>query len=372
MNNKVFLTGATGLLGSYLLKLLIENGNQVYVLARGKNGIDAGLRIKEILKFWDGSISNSFFKNIHIVEGDITQPNLGLKKDIWKKLIKDINLIFHSAALPELRKELEAIRKINVGGAKNVLDFACECKKIKLFNHISTAYVVGDKQGIRFSEDMLELGQGFYNTYEQSKFEAEVMTKKYVSKGLKISTFRPSMVMGDSIEGKTLNFRLFYEPLHFFSLGLFDEFPADLKSTQNLINIDTVANIILLLGEHGDADTYHVTSNYNDNLNLESFLALAAEYFGIRMPKFVQKDKFDFSRWTFIQKTLAEAYVPYFNYSTKFSSERTQKALSKLNFIMPAIDKDNILNIFQYCAKIGFIKKDGYGDTRVNKKKMHN
>jgi thioester reductase-like protein len=48
----IFLTGATGLLGSYLLKTFLKNDHKVYALARDKNGKPAKQRVVDILKFW--------------------------------------------------------------------------------------------------------------------------------------------------------------------------------------------------------------------------------------------------------------------------------------------------------------------------------
>ena len=103
MNKKrtVFLTGATGLLGSYLLKILLENKNKVYALARNKNGKTAQQRIIESVRFWVGSTTPHILKNLTIVEGDIAEANLGIKTPIRvKKLISNIEIEFSPSARP--------------------------------------------------------------------------------------------------------------------------------------------------------------------------------------------------------------------------------------------------------------------------------
>lgn len=366
----VFLTGATGLVGSYLLKILLKNEYQVYVLARSKDKQSAKDRVLDILKFWDVGITDSnLSKELRIIEGDIIYPDLGIKskKDI-EALISDVEIIFHSAALAELRAPFEIIKKINVEGTRNVLDFALQCKKrggLKKVNHISTAYVVGTAKIKEFSEDMLELGQGFNNTYEQTKYEAEVLAKEYLNKGLNISIFRPSMVMGDFDEGKINDFRLFYQALHFFSQEIYDEFPADLGCFQNLINIDTVAEAISLLGKIEEPRVYHVTSP--QDTSLDSSLRLASDYFGFKLPRFIPIEEFTFSQWTPAQKALAEPYIPYFNYAKKFLSQDTQGILREYDFKYPEIDKNNIMRNLTYCYKRSFIKRKGQnGYSKVN------
>ncbi|MBM3244826.1 MAG: NAD-dependent epimerase/dehydratase family protein [Candidatus Omnitrophica bacterium] len=346
----VFLTGATGLVASYLLKILLQQGNFVYCLARSKDGISAGERVTSLLKFWD---KNTPTENLRVLDGDVTLPGLGIKKE-KEEVASNAEIIYHSAALAELRSPLDVISKINVEGTNNILEFALGCKKLKKLNHISTAFVIGDRKGVNFTEDMLQEGQGFYNTYEQTKYEAEILVKNYVKKGINISIFRPSMVMGDFKEGRTNSFRLFYEPIHFFSRGIYEEFPADDNGFHNLINIDTVAQALFLLGDRGEQATYHLVSK--EEVRIKELFGLAADFFGFKMPKCTPLSKFDFSQWTPVQKLLAEPYIPYFNYNTKFVSERTHAVLKEYGFSFPKIDKSNLTRIFEYCRRRGYIK----------------
>ena len=67
MNNKkttIFLTGATGLIGSYLLKILLNNGHKVFCLARTKKNKPAKQRVTDILKFWDEKVLSDNFNNL--------------------------------------------------------------------------------------------------------------------------------------------------------------------------------------------------------------------------------------------------------------------------------------------------------------------
>lgn len=356
----ILLTGATGSVGSYLLKILLENKNKVYVLARAKGNKCARDRVLDILRFWDEAlIDKNLINNLHIIEGDITLPNLGMtsKKDI-ELLVSDVEVIFHSAAAIDFRMPLEMARKINVIGTRNVLDFALNCKKrgtLKKVNHISTAYIMGTKKNIYFSEDMLELGQDFYTTYEKTKYEAEILVKECLYESLDISVFRPGIVIGDSKEGKINDFRLFYQPLIFFSKEIYEQFPFSLECSHNLINVDTVAKAIFLLGDRSGPKIYNITSPQNTSILF--CLRLASEYFGFKLPRFVPIEEFDFKKWTPVQKALAELYIPYFNnYDVKFMSQKTQDILKEYNFIYPEINKDNIIRNLAYCYKAGFVK----------------
>lgn len=357
----VFITGATGLLGSYLLKILLCGNYRVYVLSRSKDNKNCEERIMDALRFWDGGkLDLEYLKNLRIIEGDIVYPDLGINsREKLEELISEVQVIVHSAASTEIKMPLDDIRKINVEGTVNVLDFALKCRKeggkIKKINHISTAYVVGTKKNIDFTEDMLDISQCFYNTYEQSKYEAEKLVNKYRHLGLNISIFRPSMIIGDSRDGRATDFRLFYTPLRFFSRGTFVDFPANSSTYQNLINVDMVAEGIYLLLEREEQRTYHLTAPRGVSIgNLD----VIADYFGFKLPNFIPLEQFDFQKLTPVQNLLVEPYYPYFNYTVKFASAETQSVLKEYNFAIPEIDNDNLLRNMAYCEKRGFIKRE--------------
>ncbi|MEI8349198.1 MAG: SDR family oxidoreductase [Candidatus Omnitrophota bacterium] len=355
----IFLTGATGLLGSYLLKILLENDNKVYALVRSRKNKSGYQRVIDLLKFWDDSISATTLKNLIAIEGDITLDDFGFEqKDTLKVISSEVEVIFHCAALTSFIAPLAILKKINIEGTKKVFDFALGCKKIKKINHISTAFVVGNKNDINFNEGMLKLGQGFYNDYERTKYEAEELMDGYRKKGINISVFRPSLIIGESKDGKTNNFNFFYEPHRFFSQELYADFPMNLECSLNLINIDTATKAIFLLGCRDESATYHIVSP--DDTNNYFFAKLSSEYFGFKMPKFTPLEKFDFTKWTFTQKVLATPFIPYCNYKNKFISSYASNILKEYKFEYPKIDSKNLIRTFEYCDRVGFIKKKTY------------
>jgi nucleoside-diphosphate-sugar epimerase len=266
------------------------------------------------------------------------------------------DMLIHSAALAELRAPLEKIRTINVGGTKNVMDFAVSARqkgRLKKVNYISTMYVCGDYRG-EFCEEVLGVGQRFHNTYEQTKFEAEMLVRDYRDQGLPCSIFRPSMVMGDSTQGKTNNFRLFYEPLHFFSKGIFSVFPVEPESGINLIHVDMVVRAICALKDEPASSVYHIISP--NTINVVELCRIASEYFGFSLPEFVPREQFQESAWTPTQKAMAQPFIPYFHYQGIWASASTEKDLAPYNACPSAISREDLLTVFSYCSRVGFIK----------------
>ena len=222
--SKYFITGGTGFLGAQLItEILLRTDHRVYSLVRGASQEQAEKyqydRLKEVFPE-DICDIRDIKPRVKVCLGDTTKDNLGLSSQDYELLINEVDSIYNSAAITDFNRPLETVRKVNLYGTKNVLDFALICKKkkgpLKTVNHISTAYVVGRKKCI-FKEKDLDVGQTFNNTYEQSKYETEKEIGKYREKGLNINIFRPTTILGRFSDGKTTNFKMFYQPLHFFA-----------------------------------------------------------------------------------------------------------------------------------------------------------
>lgn len=357
----IFLTGITGFLGSFLAVELLKKGHKIYALARGKGNKSAKERVYDALKFafyedeWD---VESGSKNVEVIQGDIVQDDLGIAPSKWNELVEIIDFIFHSAALTELNVPIEVIRKPNVEGTRHVLNFALECQekgRLRKFNHISTVYVCGDHEG-EFDETMLDVGQSFNNAYEQSKFEAELLVRDYQKKALNISVFRPSLIIGESQEGRTNSFQHIYKFLRLLSLKILDVYPIDIESWQNLVNVDSVSKSIVALSDKEEKLVFH-TINPVD-ICLDTFIRLSCDFFNLRMPNFIAYRNFDFDKISSVQKALIMPVIPYLNCKTKFKSEKTQKALKKYDLILPKLDKECLLRMFEYCFLAGYIKSN--------------
>jgi len=362
-NGHIFLTGATGSLGSFLVKELLDKGYRLSVLVRGRQRLSAADRFRAAVEFvyrdeWDLDFISD---RVTVVEGEITQPGLGIPPTEMERLVAETDIMIHSAALAELNFPLEFIRMVNVEGTRNVMEMASQCHqfgRLRHIHHISTMYIAGDHRG-DFDETMLDVGQGFHNTYEQTKFEAEHLVRDYQSRGLPVKILRPSMVMGDSCTGRINSFRLFYHPLHYFARELFKVFPCDLDCRQNLINIDVAVRAIsTLLTDDSGNDVYHIMTP--EGIRLREFLNMAARYFEFRLPRCVSSDKFDFSRLTPVQKGLCAEHVPYFNYRACFQAGKTEKLLeSHYDFHYPVVNEEILRAVFRYCVETGFLKRRG-------------
>lgn len=136
---------------------------------------------------------------VSILVGDIVAPDLGLRLIDTEILQKKITDIYHLASIYHLGIDKAHAYEVNVLGTRHVLAFAKKCNALVRLNHFSTSFVSGDREGVILERE-LDRGQHFRNTFERTKFAAEIEIRR-AQRELPISIFRPSLVVGDSKSG---------------------------------------------------------------------------------------------------------------------------------------------------------------------------
>ena len=141
----VLLTGATGFLGGYLLKELVERTEMpIYCLTRSDGTLGARARLMDNLHFLFGADAVEAWplERIAIVEGDLAKERFGLSEAGYAELAERTGAVFHAAAMLWHFGKLEQFLKVNVQGTENLLAF-CSAGMPKTLNHISTLAVSG-------------------------------------------------------------------------------------------------------------------------------------------------------------------------------------------------------------------------------------
>ena len=218
MSSRNLVTGVTGFVGSHLAYRLLENGDHVLALARGSRNESPRDRVLEVLRSVAGQHRdfNAHLNRLEVLEGDISQPRLGLSDDGYRHAAASSDAVWHCAASLSFEEEQrEEIFRLNVGGTLQVLDLVFQTPTRNL-HHVSTAYVAGMKDFSTESE--INTGQTFRNPYEESKCKAETLVADAHAKGRIVArVYRPSIVIGDSDTGRATHFHGVYA----FIRGLF-------------------------------------------------------------------------------------------------------------------------------------------------------
>jgi long-chain acyl-CoA synthetase len=335
----VFLTGATGFVGMELLARYLERTDRrIYALVRGRDDGEAGERIRRTLIDMFGP-ANPYSERVVAVRGDVTSAGLGVLGGLdW--LAGQVSEVVHSAASVSFELEAQQARAINVDGTRRVLEFAERCHArgaLRRMSYISTAYVAGDHVGC-FSEDDLDVGQRFRNTYEQSKFEAECLIAR--SRGqLPVTIFRPSIIVGERDSGWTAAFNVLYWPLRAFSKGAYAALPARADAPADVVPVDYVADAIFALNQSPASlgATFHLTAGAHVS-SVGELVALAAAYFKRPLPRLIEPSLYvRFVHPLLVRAasdersrralTRSEIFFPYFAMRALFDARRTRVTL---------------------------------------------
>lgn len=183
------LTGFTGFLGERLTAELLATRPEARILAL--------VRPASLDRARARAHAFNVGARLELVAGDLTVDGLGV--DRAEGMFGRIREIYHLAALYDLTCTAAAAELANVHGTTNLLAFAARCPGLRRLHHVSTCYVAGDHQG-RFGEGDLDLGQGFLNHYDRTKFQAERAVRQYRGPGA-TTIYRPAIVVGDSRTG---------------------------------------------------------------------------------------------------------------------------------------------------------------------------
>lgn len=194
----IVLTGATGLLGRYLLRDFLMRGHRVAVVARGNEKQSAQERIEQIMQMWENEEGKPLPRPV-CMTGDITQPLCDLSEDDQAWLREHGHCMLHCAASLTFHAYKGEPQRTNVEGTNNVLEL-CQKTNLTEMHYISTAYVCGRRDEL-VMEDDLDKGQEFRNDYEESKFVAEQAVRDAGFDSLTV--YRPVVITGDSKTGYT-------------------------------------------------------------------------------------------------------------------------------------------------------------------------
>lgn len=245
-----FLTGGTGAVGSAIVPLLLDApSTQVRLLLRAESDAALAQRLESLAGFWGWDESSDKRARVKAYRGDAAVPNFNLPDAQYAELAGECTHLIHSAGTVRMNLSIEDARRSAVGSAQATVAFArrlAAAGRLQKFEYVSTVGVAGKRPGA-LPEIWMDETREFHNTYEQAKAEAEeIIRSAIVDEGLPVTVHRPSMVIGDSRDGRIIHFQIFYFICEFLSgrktLGLFPNFG---EVQLDVIPVDWVAEAIV-------------------------------------------------------------------------------------------------------------------------------
>ena len=346
----VFLTGFPGFIAGRLVRRLARDGGKFLLLVQPALMKQAQA---DLLDIWREARLSS--DNFSLLEGDITQTDLGLSPGDLELARSNSNLIFHLAALYDLAAAREPALRVNVIGTQNVNCFAKSAHQLRHYHYISTCYVAGKRRG-RILETELTHDAGFRNYYEETKYLAESEVEALKGE-LPITIHRPSVVCGDSVTGETAKFDGVYYLIRYLlkSPELFSILNiGNRKVRLNLVPVDFVVNSIAALAEDSRAlgKTLQI-ADPNPLSTLELFDVISQEISGHRSRLSLPASLVEFFLMSPPSPALTglpHSAVPYFFLEQTYDTTQSSALITPLGIHCPSF-ASYAHNIVAYAAE---------------------
>jgi len=253
-HTSILISGATGLVGSYLVRFLYQQG---YRNIRGMRREDSDLSLL-------GSVAN----DIEWVIGDILDPYY------LEEAMRGVSVVYHCAALVSFEARLaNQLFRTNVDGTANMVNAALE-EGIDQFIHVSSIAALGrsrTKQTI--SEDTPWERTPYLTNYAISKFQSEQEVWRGEAEGLSVSILNPSIILGggDWERGPSRFFPLIGKGWRFYPVG-----------NSGFVDVRDVVRLLVQLMEEKTTGKRYIANA--GHLSYREFFAEIAQQLGQRPP----------------------------------------------------------------------------------------
>ena len=232
----VLVTGASGLVGSHVARLLAERGDQVRVTVRDRSKLDnlEGLAVEH-------------------VRADI------LDRRSMRRALRGVERVFHVAGLTSMRATRQQQFRINVTGTRTVLEEALRCGVQQVVHTSSVAAIGPAPWGSTADEKQPFSAGGLDVPYIHAKREAEHEAWRIAAAGLPVIIVCPAHVFGAG--------DLYRSSTELVLRFLRRQIPAYVDGALNVVDAHDVAEGMLLADERGRPGERYILGNRNFTLD---------------------------------------------------------------------------------------------------------
>ncbi len=250
---RVFITGATGFVGNYLLKRLLKDKHNVKILSRHpEKNIDLQNKGIEIIK---GSLDNV---------------------DAWKEALSGIDTVIHLAAPVTFWGSWDFYYKEITLASKKLFEVSLK-QNVKRFIYISSESVVQKKDSIIDIDEAYPYPKNPNSNYAKAKKQAEIELLKIKNTKTKLIILRPAYIWGV----RSKNMEALIDRVKSGGFVWIDQ-GKNLFETSHVKN---VAEAIVLSLDHGkDRGIYFVTDD--DTRSFREHLIPILKIYNMKIPQF--------------------------------------------------------------------------------------
>ncbi|HLI73263.1 MAG TPA: hopanoid-associated sugar epimerase [Acidimicrobiales bacterium] len=255
-SHRVLVTGASGFIGSAVVRALVGRGAQVVAML--EPGADH---------------ANLEGLDVERVEADVRDA------DGVRRAVRDCRAVFHVAALYRFwARDPRLFYEVNVGGALNVIEAAraAEVDKIVYTSTVGTLGLEAAHDGGAAHEGHYPDISHLFGSYKRSKYVAEHEVLRAAAQGLPATIVMPTFPLGPYDRAPTPTGRLVLDYLN-------GRVPGYVDTTLNVAHVDDVALGHVLALERGGVGRSYILGG--ENYSLQRLLAVLAGFTGLPEPK---------------------------------------------------------------------------------------
>lgn len=205
----IFLSGATGFLGAFLLDALLQRTEAIlHCLVRAGDEEGAWQRLRGNLERY-GLWRDEYEARMRPVPGDVSAPRLGMAAARYAALGQEVDVILHGASQISWLLPYRDLFASNVEGTRRILQFAAEGRVVPVhyvsslgttlirpFENTRMVDQVTARSGLG-TESVLELPLGYLET----KWVTQRMVEEARRRGLPVTIYAPGLITGHSLSG---------------------------------------------------------------------------------------------------------------------------------------------------------------------------
>jgi amino acid adenylation domain-containing protein/thioester reductase-like protein len=281
--HKIFLTGATGFLGAFLLEELVRQTQaKVYCLVRAASTQEGMRKIENTLVKYGIPVEELQSRVVPVL-GDLDKPYLGLSWSHFQHLGEQIDAIYHSGAQVNFAKPYSKVKAANVGSTQEVIKLA-SCGALKPLHFMSTVGAFGPISHFRHigclqESDSVDLGEESIRCdmgYGQSKWVAEKLIQMAQAKGVPATVFRLGFLLCHSQTGAA-NTKDYMSRLIRGCIQI-GSFPDLVDQKEEVIPVDYASQAIAHLSRKPASigKVFHIVPANVPNLSLDELFGLVA------------------------------------------------------------------------------------------------
>lgn len=231
---RVLVTGGTGFIGSWLVRALHEQGQEVVLLYRSKSALE---ELAPYVRY--------------AVKGDVTDLSS------LKEAFSGVHMVYHLAGVVGYDpRERALMEKVNVQGTQNMVQAAIDAE-VERFIHLSSVVAVGAafQKEVLNEESPYELGPLNMGYFETKREAEKIVLKAHKEQGLKALCLNPATVYGrgDALKGsRKMQVKVAQGKLKFYPPG-----------GVNIVHIQDVVDCLIKAQEKGRPGERYILSGEN-------------------------------------------------------------------------------------------------------------